>query len=78
MWPASFPPGRPLLTGLPVKGWDRMTDFSRYRFGEPLSDDVNANAWLPPSQAFRCEFVARQVAVKATYRLWVSARTVLR
>ena len=165
--------------GLPVKGWDRMTDFSRYRFGEPWSDDVNvefgrngcntrddilrrdltglavrpgtcyaqsgvlidpytgesiafvrgpetseavqidhlvslsdawykgardwdeqrrrdfandprnllamgakanfdkafrdANAWLPPNQAFRCEFVARQVAVKAAYRLWVSA-----
>jgi hypothetical protein len=34
----------------------------------------DANAWLPPSQAFRCEFVARQVAVKAAYRLWVSAK----
>ena len=170
---------RAQLAGLPVKGWDRMTDFSRYRFGEPWSDDVNvefghngcntrddilrrdltdlvvrpgtcyaqsgvlidpytgesiafvrgpqtsdavqidhlvslsdawykgarewddrhrrdfandprnllavgakanfdkafrdANAWLPPNQAFRCEFVARQVAVKAAYRLWVSA-----
>ena len=31
------------------------------------------NAWLPPNVAFRCEFVARQVAVKTTYRLWVSA-----
>jgi hypothetical protein len=167
------------LAGLPVKGWDRLTDFSRYRFGEPWSDDVNvefghngcntrddilrrdltdlavrpgtcyaqsgvlvdpytgesitffrgpetseavqidhlvslsdawykgarewdeqrrrdfandprnllavsgkanfdkafrdANAWLPPDQSFRCEFVSRQVAVKAAYRLWVSA-----
>jgi hypothetical protein len=33
----------------------------------------DANAWLPPNPAFRCEFVARQVAVKTTYRLWVSA-----
>ena len=26
---------------LPVKGWDRHTDFARYRFGEAWSDDVN-------------------------------------
>ena len=170
---------RAQLAALPVKGWDRQTDFSRYRFGEPWSDDVNvefghngcntrddilrrdltelvvrpgtcyaqsgvlidpytgesiafvrgpdtseavqidhvvslsdawykgardwdeqrrrdfandprnllavgakanfdkafrdANAWLPPNPAFRCEFVARQIAVKAAYRLWVSA-----
>jgi Protein of unknown function (DUF1524) len=176
---SDYDDARALLAGLPVKGWDRMTDFSRYRFGEPWSDDVNvefghngcntrddilrrdltdlavragtcyaqsgvlvdpytggsiafvrgpdtseavqidhlvslsdawykgarewddqrrrdfandprnllavsakanfdkafrdANAWLPPNQAFHCEFVARQVAVKSTYRLWVSA-----
>jgi len=170
---------RAQLAALPVKGWDRQTDFSRYRFGEPWSDDVNvefghngcntrddilrrdltqlvvrpgtcyaqsgvlidrysgesiafvrgpdcseaiqidhvvslsdawykgardwdeqrrrdfandprnllavgakanfdkafrdAKAWLPPNPAFRCEFVARQIAVKAAYRLWVSA-----
>jgi Protein of unknown function (DUF1524) len=33
----------------------------------------DANAWLPPNAAFRCDFVARQVAVKTDYRLWVSA-----
>jgi Protein of unknown function (DUF1524) len=33
----------------------------------------DASAWLPPNQAFRCEFVARQVSVKAAYRLRVSA-----
>jgi hypothetical protein len=33
----------------------------------------DANAGLPPNQAFRCEFVARQVSVKVAYRLWVSA-----
>ncbi|HVQ53251.1 MAG TPA: HNH endonuclease family protein [Mycobacterium sp.] len=176
---ADYDDTRAQLSGLPVKGWDRMTDFSRYRFGEPWSDDVNvefghngcntrddilrrdltelavrpstcyaqsgvlidpytgasiafvrgpetseavqidhvvslsdawykgarewddqhrrdfandprnllavgakanfdkafrdANAWLPPNQAFRCEFVARQVSAKAAYRLWVSA-----
>lgn len=32
---------RQLLAGLPVKGWDRVKDFARYRFGEPWSDDVN-------------------------------------
>lgn len=32
----------------------------------------NAAAWLPPNQAFHCHYVARQIAVKARYRLWVS------
>ncbi len=166
------------LERLPVKGWDRHTDFARYRFGEAWSDDVNvefghngcntrddilrrdladlvvrpgtcyaqsgvlhdlytgesmafvrgpgtssavqidhlvslsdawykgarewdpqrrrdfandprnllavgaqvnfdkafrdATAWLPPNPGFRCEFVARQIAVKTSYQLWVS------
>ena len=169
---------RTLLAALPVKGWDRHTDFSRYRFGDPgpttstsssvttaehprrhpapgpqgtgraarhllrrrpacystrtpvrrfpsyagpTSDAVqidhvvslsdawyegarewdeqrrrdfaneprnllavggkanfdkafrDAAAWLPPADAFHCEFVARQVEVKAAYRLSVSA-----
>ena len=169
---------RATLDRLPVKGWDRYTDFARYRFGEAWSDDVNvefghngcntrddilrrdlaelvvrpgtcyaqsgvlhdpytgqtiaftrgpdtsdavqidhlvslsdawykgarqwddqrrrdfandprnllavgaqvnfdkafrdATAWLPPNAAFRCEFVARQIDVKAAYGLWVS------
>ena len=29
------------LDALPVKGWDRVQDFNRFRFGEPWSDDVN-------------------------------------
>lgn len=175
-----FDQARTLLDGLPVKGWDRNTDFVRARFGEPWSDDVNvefgrngcntrddilrrdldelavrpgtcyaqsgvlldpytgatipflrgpdtsdvvqidhvvslsdawykgarewddqrrrdfandprnllavggkanfdkafrdATAWLPPNTAFRCEFAARQVDVKAAYGLWVSAK----
>ena len=29
--------------------------------------------WLPANTAFRCEYVARQVSVKAAYGLWVTA-----
>ncbi len=175
----AYDTARATLQRLPVKGWDRVTDFSRYRFGEAWSDDVNvefghngcntrddilrrdlaelvvrpgtcyaqsgvlhdpytgqtiaftrgpntsdavqidhlvslsdawykgarewhdqrrrdfandprnllavggqvnfdkafrdATAWLPPNEAFRCEFVARQIDVKATYGLWLSS-----
>ena len=34
----------------------------------------DAAGWLPPNEAFRCEFVARQVEVKAAYGLWLSAK----
>jgi hypothetical protein len=34
--------------------------------------DGDAATWLPPSRNFRCPYVARQVAVKAKYRLWVT------
>jgi hypothetical protein len=34
--------------------------------------DGDAATWLPPSRSFRCTYVARQVAVKAKYRLWVT------
>jgi hypothetical protein len=184
--PTAIPPGTPAfdaaratLNRLPVKGWDRVTDFSRWRFGKPWSDDVDvefghngcntrddilrrdladlvvrpgtcyaqsgvlhdpytdqtipftrgpttsdvvqidhlvslsdawykgarewddqrrrdfandprnllavgaqanfnkafrdATAWLPTNEAFRCEFVARQIDVKAAYGLWLSA-----
>jgi hypothetical protein len=35
--------------------------------------DADAATWLPPNKAFRCEYVARQIAVKAKYLLWVTA-----
>ncbi|WP_331752882.1 HNH endonuclease family protein (plasmid) [Streptomyces sp. NBC_00637] len=35
--------------------------------------DQDAAAWLPPRAAFRCTYVARQIAVKAKYDLWVTA-----
>ena len=34
--------------------------------------DGDAATWLPPNHGYRCEYVARQVAVKATYALWVT------
>lgn len=32
----------------------------------------DASEWLPENQAYRCEYVARQIAVKAKYGLWVT------
>jgi len=34
--------------------------------------DSDAASWLPPNKLFRCQYVARQVAVKAKYHLWVT------
>jgi hypothetical protein len=35
--------------------------------------DGDAATWLPPSRSSRCAYVARQVAVKSAYHLWVTA-----
>ena len=35
--------------------------------------DGDAATWLPPNRAYRCTYVARQIEVKAVYRLWVTA-----
>lgn len=49
---------------------------------ELLAVDGNANqakaagdaaTWLPENKLFRCEYVARQIAVKQKYALWVTA-----
>lgn len=37
-----------------------------------LKSDGDAATWLPPNKAFRCQYVARQVAVKQKYTLWVT------
>ena len=34
--------------------------------------DSDAATWLPPNKSFRCDYVARQISVKATYDLWVT------
>jgi hypothetical protein len=35
--------------------------------------DGDAATWLPANKSYRCAYVARQVAVKAKYQLWVTA-----
>lgn len=65
-----------------AQGWDETT---RQAFAnDPLNllavdgptnaakGDGDAATWLPPSTAFRCDYVARQVSVKARYGLWVT------
>jgi Protein of unknown function (DUF1524) len=67
-----------------ARGWDeqRRRDFAddprnlvavggQANFDKAFRD---AASWLPPNAGFRCEFVARQVAVKTAYQLWVSAK----
>ena len=41
----------------------------------PLNEqkgDADAATWLPPNRSYRCAYVARQVAVKVAYGLWVT------
>ena len=67
------------------KGAQRWDDEQRVRFAnDPLNllaadgplnmqkGDADAATWLPPNTGFRCAYVARQVAVKTTYQLWVT------
>lgn len=67
------------------KGAQALTHDARVRFAnDPLNliavdgpsnaakSDSDAASWLPPQRAFRCEYVARQVSVKAAYALWVT------
>lgn len=35
--------------------------------------DGDAATWLPPLKSFRCKYVARQIAVKSKYSLWVTS-----
>lgn len=34
--------------------------------------DGDAATWLPPNRPFRCQYVARQIAVKQKYNLWLT------
>ena len=34
--------------------------------------DADAATWLPPNKAYRCQYIARQIAIKAKYQLWVT------
>jgi hypothetical protein len=68
------------------KGAQQLSEDRRYEFyNDPLNllavsgpanqakSDSDAASWLPANRAFRCEFVAIQIAVKARYDLWVTA-----
>lgn len=68
------------------KGAQKLTADTRRRLGnDPLNllavdgptnqskGDGDAATWLPAVKGYRCSYVARQVAVKAKYGLWVTA-----
>jgi hypothetical protein len=68
------------------KGAQQLSSASRYSFyNDPLNllavdgptnsakGDGDAATWLPPNKSYRCAYVARQVAVKEKYRLWLTA-----
>jgi hypothetical protein len=65
-----------------AQAWDTAT---RTRFANdprellavdgPLNEqkgDGDAATWLPPNRSYRCAYVARQVAVKVAYGLWMT------
>ncbi len=67
------------------KGAQALTPLERVKLAndplELLAVDGNANqaksdgdaaTWLPANKSFRCSYVARQIAVKKKYSLWVT------
>ncbi|WP_231494336.1 HNH endonuclease family protein [Arthrobacter sp. 9MFCol3.1] len=68
-----------------LKGAQQLTEAQRMSFAnDPLNlqatdgptdfqkGDSDAATWLPPNNSFHCNYVARQISVKATYGLWVT------
>jgi hypothetical protein len=68
------------------KGAQQLSSSMRFNFyNDPLNllavdgptnsakGDGDAATWLPPKKTYRCAYVARQVAVKAKYHLWVTS-----
>ena len=67
------------------KGAQQLSSAQRYAlYNDPLNllavsgsanaqkSDSDAASWLPSNKSYRCAFVARQVAVKISYNLWVT------
>ena len=67
------------------KGAQQLSSNQRYAFyNDPLNllavsgpanaqkSDSDAASWLPSNKSYRCQFVARQIAVKISYSLWVT------
>lgn len=73
--------GNAYITGARRLSAQQRTDFAN----DPLNlitvdgglnaskSDSDAASWLPPRKAYRCTYVARQIAVKTRYHLWVTA-----
>ena len=68
------------------KGAQQLSSIKRYNFyNDPLNllavdgptngqkSDSDAASWLPPNKSYRCSYVARQIAVKYKYGLWVTS-----
>ena len=66
------------------KGAQQLSSAMRYAiYNDPLNllavdgptnsskGDSDAASWLPPNKGYRCAYVARQVAVKLKYKIWV-------
>lgn len=66
------------------KGAQQLSPAMRYAiYNDPLNllavdgptnsskGDSDAATWLPPNKPYRCAYVARQVAVKLKYKLWM-------
>lgn len=67
------------------KGAQQLPALSRLQFAnDPLNllavdgpannakSDGDAATWLPPNKEYRCQYIARQIAVKQKYTLWVT------
>lgn len=67
------------------KGAQSLSPYDRYRFAnDPLNllavqgaanqakGDSDAASWLPSNKQYRCTYIARQIAVKSKYGLWVT------
>ncbi|WP_226759880.1 HNH endonuclease family protein, partial [Arthrobacter sp. SO3] len=68
------------------KGAQQLTEAQRLSFAnDPLNllavdgpanqqkSDGDAATWLPANKSYRCDYVARQISVKSSYGLWVTA-----
>ncbi|MEV5895193.1 HNH endonuclease family protein [Nonomuraea fuscirosea] len=68
------------------KGAQQWSDTKRKEFANdpinlmavdgPLNgqkSDSDAATWLPPRKAYRCTYIAKQIDVKAKYKLWVTS-----
>jgi len=68
------------------KGAQKLSFSQRYSFyNDPLNllavdgptnqrkSDSDAASWLPPNRKYWCSFIARQIAVKHKYKLWVTS-----